>query len=101
MFGLKNIQYHLTQDCLKIYNSYDVKKRNMTPFLRDLREKRGGETSVFKRSLLSLKMEWIAHNFLFGIGYKRSHTKDVDLDNPCDRPEWVYFVFGSLVWFFV
>lgn len=91
----------MTQDNLRIYDSCDVKKRNMSTFLRDLREKRGTETTVFERSLFSLKMEWCVHNFLFAIGYKRDQTKDVDLNNPCDRPEWLYIVCGILVWLFV
>ncbi len=60
-----------------------------------------GETIVFERSMFSLKMEWICHNFLYCIGYKREQTKDPDLNNPCDRPEWQYMVCGILVWIFV
>ena len=58
-------------------------------------------TTVFKRSFFSLKMEWIAHNFLYNIHYKREQTASVDLDNPCDHPEWLYCVCGILVWIFV
>lgn len=74
----------------------------MRPILKRIKEDNTGTpTAVFMRSFFSLKMEWICHNFLYGIGYKRNQTKDVDLDNPPDRPEWQYIVCGLLVWIFV
>lgn len=53
------------------------------------------------RTRFSLKMEWACHNFLYRIGYKRDQTRDVDLDYPCDRPEWLYIVCGILCWIFI
>ena len=59
-------------------------------------------TVVFEnRSRFSLKMEWAVHNFLYKIHYKREQTKDVDLDDPCDHPEWIYEILGCLVWIFI
>lgn len=98
MFG---IDYTVTPNCVHITDSYKVRKWNMRKLLLDIRAKHEQETTVFQRSIFSLKMEWIAHNFLYEIGYKRSQTKDVDLDNPCDKPEWLYIVCGLLTWIFV
>lgn len=53
------------------------------------------------RSLFSLKMEWAVHNFCYMIGYKRERTRDVDLDYPCDKPEWIYKICGMICWIFI
>ena len=73
--------------------------RRQLKLVRDFAEP--GETIVFERSIFSLKMEWICHKFLYRVGYERERTKDADLDNPCDRPEWQYIICGLLVWVFV
>lgn len=93
--------YTYTKHCLTILSGYKTKKKDMKPCLRLTKEATAGKTDVFERSLFSLKMEWIAHNFAYNIGYKRAQTKDVDLDNPCDRPEWQYIIVGLLTWLFV
>ena len=97
-----NVDYSLTYDCLHIEDSYKVRKWNMRKTLKEIRDTpQPGQTIVFERCLTSLKLEWICHNFLYNIGYERERTKDVDLDNPCDRPEWEYIVCGILVWLVV
>lgn len=96
------IEYSLTYDNLHIKDSYKVRKWNMRKTLKDIRDNaQPGQTIVFERCLTSLKLEWICHNFLYNIGYERERTKDVDLDNPCDQPEWEYIVCGLFVWLFV
>ena len=96
------MEYNLTYNNLHIVDGYKTRKWNMRRELKRIRENaQPGQTIVFKRSIFSLKMEWLCHNFLYFIGYKRSQTKDPDLDNPCDRPEWEYIVCGLLVWIFV
>ena len=94
-------QYNLGPACLTIYNSYKVHKWQMVPILKRIKEDNKTETSVFQRSFFSMKMEWICHNFLYGVGYERERTGDVDLDNPTDRPEWQYIVCGILFWILV
>lgn len=95
-------QYHLGYTCLTIYDSYKVHKWNMRKVLRRIKKDNVTmQTTVFQRSIFSLKMEWICHNFLYNIGYERDRTADVDMDNPCDHPEWEYIVGGILVWLFV
>jgi hypothetical protein len=46
-------------------------------------------------------MEWTVHNVLYRLGYKRGQTKDVDMDDPCDKPEWLYGILGVLCWIFL
>ena len=87
-------------EVLTILDSYKVRKRDFKRELADIRE-REGELPIFRRSGFSLRMEWTVHNFLYAIGYQRQRTKDADLDNPCDRPEWVYEVVGVLVWLWI
>lgn len=94
--------YALLYHDLVLYDSYKTRKWDMRFVLRTIRNgATPGETEVFKRSLFSMKMEWICHNFLYRVGYERERTKDVNLDYPCDRPEWQYIVCGLLVWLFV
>lgn len=96
-----NIIYRATPDCVTIYDSYEVHKWQMRRALKGIRDAEP-ECRVFEhRSLFSMKMEWIAHNFLYLIGYERERTKDVDLDYPCDHPEWEYIIAGLLTWLFV
>ena len=102
MCGIKEMpRYYVGTSCLTIYDSFKVQKWNMRPVLKRIKKENTTATNVFERSLFSLKMEWICHNFLYNIGYKREQTKDVDLDNPADHPEWMYIVGGILVWIFI
>lgn len=96
------MDYTLTYNNLHIKDSYKVHKCQMRKELTKVRDlSSAGETIVLERSFFSLKMEWICHNFLYKIGYKREQTKDADLDNPCDHPEWMYILGGLAVWGFV
>lgn len=92
----------LTYNNLHITDSCHVHKWDMRPCLEVIKAgTHPGETIVFDRTIFSLKMEWICHNFLYNIGYKREQTKDCDLDNPSDHPEWMYIICGLLTWIFV
>ena len=93
--------YNLGPDCLTIYNSYRVPKCAMRKVLKQIQRDNKSDTKVFERSFFSMKMEWICHNFLYAIGIEPDRTRDVDLDNPTDRPEWQYIVCGLLVWILV
>lgn len=90
--------YH--KDTLTIIDGADAGKLFMEDFLKNVKAAYAS-APVFKRSIRSLKYEWVCHNFAFRIGYKKAHTKDVDLDYPCDRPEWLYIVFGWFAWLFI
>lgn len=90
-----------------INNSYLVRKKDMEECLKFIEKNTWRDTelsfvgdmfdtAVFLRSIKSLKAEWVVHNALYNLGIQRERTKDVDLDYPCDKPEWVYKV-ASLV----
>ena len=96
-----SMEYTLTQNNLHIVDSYKIHKWDMRKELKRVRDNDPTPTTVFNRCLCSLKLEWICHNFLYEIGYQRERTKDADLDNPCDHPEWMYILGGILVWLFV
>ena len=93
--------YYISRNNLHIIESWRVHKWQMRRVLQAIKANAPGATIVFRRSMFSLKMEWICHKFLYGIGYQRERTGDTDLDNPCDRPEWQYIICGLLVWIFV
>lgn len=96
------MKYTVTTHNVHIEDSYKIKGRNFGKALDEIESQTYyGQTDVFDRSRFSLKMEWAVHNFLYMIGYKRSQTRDVDLDNPTDHPEWLYCVIGMLVWIFI
>lgn len=46
--------------------------------------------------MFSLVMETVTHKVLYKLGLWKNRTKDVDLDNPCDKPEWLYIIIGIL-----
>lgn len=95
------ITFELTYHNLLIRNAYTAHKCKMRQMLKAIRDNAEVETIVFDRCLCSLKLEWICHKFLYLIGYERERTRDADLDNPCDHPEWEYIVCGILVWPFI
>lgn len=92
-------KYSFSEDgtVLTIYDSYSVPKARFQGILNSIKTLHASKP-IFRRSDKSLRREWACHNFLYRIGYKRSRTKDVDLDTPSDKPEWVYNVCGWIVW---
>lgn len=96
------MKYYVTTYNVHIDDSAFIKGRYFDECLDEIEEKDGDKTVVFEnRSRFSLKMEWAVHNFLYKIHYKREQTKDVDLDDPSDHPEWIYEILGCLVWIFI
>lgn len=85
---------------LTLYDSYKVPKKDFQKTLNQIKALHGN-MFIFQRSDKSLKREWACHNFLYNIGYEVERTKDVDLDIPSDHPEWMYNLFGLLVWPFI
>ena len=93
-------KFNETTNVLTISNSYKISKKDFQKVL-DYCKSENKDAKIFNRTDRSLKAEWAVHNFLYNINYKRNQTKDVDLDYPCDKPEWVYKILGSLVWLFI
>ena len=96
------VKYKFSEDgsVLTIYDSYTVPKADFQKTLNQIKSIHGNK-KIFERTDNSLKKEWATHNALYGLHYKRSRTKDCDFDNPCDKPEWLYCVIGTLVWSFI
>lgn len=96
------MKYTVTTHNVHIEDSYKMKGRNFGKALDEIESQTYyGQTDVFDRSRFSLKMEWAVHNVLYRLGIKRAQTKDVDMDLPCDKPEWLYEVLGVLCWIFL
>lgn len=92
---------NVSDNVISIYDSYLISKFDFPKILGDIKQKYPQCNVTLKRSKFSLCMEWTVHNFLYMINYKRSRTKDVDLDYPCDKPEWLYCICGLLTWIFI
>lgn len=93
-------KYTISETCLHIVDSYSIPKAQFTSIFKQIRAFHP-KSKVWQRSNKSLRREWAVHNFLYSIHFKRAQTKDVDLDYPCDKPEWLYKIVGFLVWLFV
>ena len=91
------VDYTITDNCLTIKDSHKVSKFKFCGILKQIRSEHP-MSDVWKRSIFSLSMEWTCHSFLYEIGYERERTGTVDLDYPCDHPEWMYILCGILVW---
>jgi len=96
------MDYTVTLYNVHVNDSYKIRRCKIFSALNEIEEAHGSETLVFDaRSHFSLGMEWTVHNVLYRLGYKRAQTKDVDMDEPCDKPEIVYEVLGVLCWIFL
>lgn len=94
-------KHSITKDCLTIYDSYKVPKAKFNGQLIGMKILHP-KSNVWKRSLSSLKLEWAVHNALYALGYKRDHTKDVDLNYPQSFGiRAAYSICGVLVWAFI
>ncbi len=84
--------YSISENNLHIINSFDYRKKEMQKVLSDLRNLHP-RSMVWWRDMQSLIDEWCVHNALYRLHIMRSHTADVDLNNPC-RAEWLYILFA-------
>lgn len=95
------MKYKVWSDRIKLIDSCNVSKYDMFAELESVRLKTLG-SEVWKRSMRSLYFEWVAHNALYALNFRRSRTKDVDLEH---TPKWyisvLYGIFGRLAWPFI
>lgn len=82
--------YTITDNNLHIHQSYKYSEAEMDNKLRYVRSL-FPNSNVWKRSLRSLKAEWLAHNALYCLHILRSHTADADLQYP-NRLSWAYLM---------
>lgn len=95
-------KYKFSEDgsTLTIFDCYKYPKETYQKELNQIKAIHG-DKKIFERTDLSLKREWAVHAALYDLHYRRERTKDADLDNPCDKPEWVYMFLGWIVWPFL
>ena len=95
------VNYSVTKNDVKIYDSWTVGKKEFKSTLTTIHEAEP-DSDVWKRKMCSLCLEWATHNACYALGIKRSSTKDVDLNYP---QKWyiapAYNVVGALVWLFI
>lgn len=91
------IKYHVTPNCVTIYDSYKVKEtKDMERLIQQIRyDYLLNDYIVNKRSMSSLINEWKAHNLLYDLHLFRKHTKDVDLDNELWYRKIIYWILSK------
>ena len=70
-----NPNMHIMSSC----NITDKNARN--EIIEIIQEYNREYPSNWKRTNVSLRLEWYVHNLLYDLDYKLDHTTDVDLDN--------------------
>ena len=92
---LKDVVCEIYDANIHIRDSYKIKsKSKMIEILYAIKHKYP-DCKTFLRNEKSLLSEWRAHNRLYCIGYKRNHTKDVDLEYPVNKKyEILYRIIG-------
>ena len=88
--------FKITDDCLTVYDSYKVSKKDFNTYLDTLRQLY--DVKIFKmRSNKSLTNEWSCHNFVHMIGLFRSRTQNSDMQYPLTW--WEKIVYPGFGWF--
>ena len=79
----------------KVYDSYTYSDSEIRQAVKEIIEKRKELGLPVTRSESSYVSEWKTHNRLYKIGYQRSRTKDVDLEEEIDSTRnFLYSIFG-------
>lgn len=87
----------VTKNNIHIEDSYKIRNPfAMNDILNKIREQYESDILLY-RSNWSLIREWITHNNLYILGYKREQTKDVDLNYPQKWYHELGYFFGSLI----
>ena len=79
----------------KVYDSYTYSDSEIRQAVKEIIGKRKELGLPITRSESSYISEWKSHNRLYKIGYQRSRTKDVDLEEEIDSTHnFLYSIFG-------
>ena len=79
----------------KVYDGYIYSDSEIKQAVKEIVEKRKELGLPVTRSESSYVSEWKSHNRLYKIGYQRSRTKDVDLEEEIDSiHNFLYSIFG-------
>ena len=91
------IKYHVTPNCVTIYDSYKVIHTGDMEFLiQKIRyDYLLNDYIINKRSMSSLVNEWKAHNLLYDLHLFRSHTKNVDLNDEPWYRRTIYWILSK------
>ena len=95
------VDFKISDDDLKIYDSWKVSKCDFKKELKSIKEITA-DCEVWNRGLNQMCLEWTVHNFCFALGIKKESTKDVDFEYP--QSFWVraaYAIVGVLTWIFI
>lgn len=96
-----NIKYDASDSNIHISDSYKIRKRDFSSVFSFIQSEHPDNLVLKKRSWCHMSLEWCCHNFLYTLGIKRDHTRDVDLDYPQERyMKVLYAVCGALCWIF-
>lgn len=94
------MKYTITDNNIHIVDSYRICKDDIVNFLCILKRIKGPNMVFNNRPISSLANEWYVHNLLYSMHLFRSHTKDVDLNYPCEL-SWVYDMIGPIAKIFI
>lgn len=79
---IEDQRYNLLNPNMKIYSSYEVlDKDSRNDILEVIQEYEEEYPSAWERTTDSMRLEWFLHNISYDVGYKRSRTTNVDLNN--------------------
>ena len=79
----------------KVYDGYIYSDSEIKQAVKEIVEKRKELGLPVTRSESSYISEWKTHSRLYKIGYQRSRTKDVDLEEEIDSTRnFLYSIFG-------
>lgn len=87
---MENYKYHLSNNCLTIYDSYKItSEEDMENILFNVRinNTESNYEVLHNRTDKSFIKEWKSHNLLYNLHIFRSHTADVDMEYPL---KWYY-----------
>lgn len=90
----------VSDDNIHIQESYKTSKKEIPSSVDGLIAQYPDCAVIKTRWRYSLIMEWVAHNFLYQINYKRDRTADVDLNTMPWYMQLLYCVCGTAVWLF-
>lgn len=92
------VKYLLSQNNLKIYDSYRFKtKTEMNLILDEIKEIHPNEELFKVRSRKTLIWEWKTHNLFFENLWYIQSTKDVDFEYP--QKKWMTLAYMVCSWF--
>jgi hypothetical protein len=76
------VRYILTDNELKIFDSYTYPGRDFREILKHISTVNPGANVFRHRTICGMCLEWATHNFLYKLNVNRDETKDVDIEYP-------------------